>query len=97
MYPAVLLPLPLQGGISAEGEKACRQLRSLHPAEALGVICWVLEEVGTQVSRLGKRDEFQGSEELRRMDLCPHLAGLGAQSAPSSTCQGAAASCAAAL
>ena len=40
----------LQGGISPAGEKACRQLGALAPAEALGVICWVLDDVGSQAT-----------------------------------------------
>jgi hypothetical protein len=36
-----------QGAISPAGEKACRALRALPPAEALGVMCWLMDELGS--------------------------------------------------
>ncbi len=45
--PARLGP---QGAISPAGEKACRVLRALPPAEALGVMCWLMEELGASAS-----------------------------------------------
>ncbi|KAL4449542.1 hypothetical protein ABPG77_007186 [Micractinium sp. CCAP 211/92] len=36
-----------QGALSEAGAAACRQLRSLEPAEAAGVVCWLLDELAT--------------------------------------------------
>ncbi len=44
---AATLPACRQGALSEAGAAACRQLRSLEPAEAAGVVCWLLDELAT--------------------------------------------------
>lgn len=41
------LPGCRQGGLSEAGAAACRQLRGLEPAEAAGVVCWLIDELAT--------------------------------------------------
>ncbi|PSC67566.1 hypothetical protein C2E20_8775 [Micractinium conductrix] len=41
-----------QGALSEAAATACRQLRGLEPAEAAGVVCWLLDELASGVDHL---------------------------------------------
>lgn len=43
----------MQGALSERGDKIWRALRMLPPAEALGVMCMLLDEVGSEVGSRG--------------------------------------------
>jgi hypothetical protein len=44
--PRIAAVVP-QGGLSEQGEQACRKLKQLAPAEALGVVCWLVDEISS--------------------------------------------------